>query len=153
MILLVPSRIAKQFVEALIVGGNREVGGILMGEHVEAQTFRVEQITIQLEGGTFARFVRWVENIITPLRDFFHSTNHDYVRFNYIGEWHSHHSFALIPSPTDDGTMLDILAQPNFDARFVALLLTKLADSRQLQCAVVVYQPGERPFPGQVVLE
>jgi hypothetical protein len=153
MILLVPSRIVAQLVEALKVGGNREVGGILMGEHVEAQTFRVQQITVQLEGGTFARFVRWVENIITPLRDFFQSTNHDYVRFNYIGEWHSHHSFALVPSPTDDGTMFDILSQPRFDARFVVLLLTKLAQSKQLSCAVMVYQPGERPFPGQVVPE
>ena len=63
-----------------------------MGEHVGVDTFRVKDLTIQRKGGTFATFIRFIEEIIGPLRDFFSSTRHDYTRFNYLGEWHSHHS-------------------------------------------------------------
>jgi hypothetical protein len=153
MILLVPSDIEARLKNAVVAGGRREVGGVIMGEHVDLDTFRIVDITVQLEGGTFARFVRWVGNIIEPLREFFRSTNHDYSKFNYMGEWHSHHSFSLVPSAVDDKSMYAILTQPNFGARFVALLLVKLAPSQALDASVTVYQLGTSPCTGRVIVE
>jgi hypothetical protein len=153
MQLLVPPEIASKLVEALTQAGRREIGGILMGEHVGPDVFRVKELTIQRKGGTFAAFVRIVAEILTPLRAFFDATKHQYARFNYLGEWHSHHSFALEPSGKDHITMHHIVSDPQLGAHFVVLLLVKLDGGSQLEGSVVVYEPNKTPFPGTVVQE
>jgi [CysO sulfur-carrier protein]-S-L-cysteine hydrolase len=153
MTVLLPAGVAERMRAALAAGGQKEIGGILMGEHVNDETFRICDITVQYKGGTFARFVRLVEYIVGPLRDFFSATNHDYTRFNYMGEWHSHHSFALRPSGTDESTMMNILTDPNLGARFVILLLVKLETANDLQCAVTVYQPRRAGYLAEVRFE
>ena len=150
MNLLLPPEIVSKLSAALRRAGTREIGGILMGEHVGIDTFRVKELTIQRRAGTFATFIRLVDELIAPLREFFESTNHDYSRFNYLGEWHSHHSFALMPSGRDDKTMRDIVDDPGFGTRFVVLLLVKLDQSGQLEHTVTVYQPNAAPFVGTV---
>src|SRR5437879_6060944 len=142
MQLLVPPEIASKLVEALTQAGRREIGGILMGEHVGLDVFRVKELTIQRKGGTFAAFVRIVAEILAPLRAFFDATKHDYARFNYLGEWHSHHSFELSPSGRDHMAMYEIVMDPQVGARFVVLLLIKLSDREQLDGGVTVYQPN-----------
>lgn len=153
MILILPPDIASKITDSLIDAGQREIGGILMGEHVSKEVFRVKEFTIQRKGGTFAAFVRFVEEIIAPLQTFFRSTKHDYTRFNYIGEWHSHHSFALIPSSRDNATMQDIIMDSRLGANFVVLMLVKLNKSETLECSVTVYQPNLRPFKAIVQQE
>ena len=150
MQLLIPPEIRTRLVDALLQAGKREIGGILMGEHVGPDTFRVMEITIQRHGGTFAAFVRIVSEILAPLRAFFDSTKHDYARFNYMGEWHSHHSFALTPSGTDHNTMLEMVEGPQLGARFVVLLLVKLDSDGQLAGSVTVYRPHVMPICGLV---
>jgi len=151
--LLIPFEISQQLVNAMQQAGPREIGGILMGEHVGPGTFRVKKITVQLKGGTFAAFIRIVAEILAPLRTFFETTKHDYTRFNYIGEWHSHHTFALAPSRQDIMTMYDIVIDPQLGARFVVLLLVKLGDHGQLEGSVTVYQPHKTPFTGSIIQE
>src|SRR5438132_1173752 len=112
MQLLIPAEIVSHLGNALTQAGQREIGGILMGEHVGAETFRVREVTIQRKKGTFAAFVRMVAEILAPLRAFFEATKHDYTRFNYLGEWHSHHSFALQPSSRDHVTMYEMVMDP-----------------------------------------
>ena len=153
MIVLLPVEIAARLTAALAAGGQKEVGGILMGEHVGDETFRIRDITVQLKGGTFARFVRFVEYIVAPLTNFFSATNHDYIRFNYMGEWHSHHSFALTPSQTDQETMFGIVTDRHLGAHFVILLLARLGTANDLQCAVTVYQPQRTAYVAEVRLE
>ncbi len=153
MNLLLPPEIVTKVVDALARAGTREIGGILMGEHVGVDTFQVKDLTIQRKGGTFATFIRVIEEIIGPLRKFFISTKHYYTRFNYLGEWHSHHSFALTPSGRDHATMLEIVTDPQLGARFVVLLLVKLNESKQLEHSVTIYQPGARPIIGRVLQE
>jgi hypothetical protein len=133
--------------------GRREIGGILMGEHVDPDTFRVMDLTVQREGGTFAAFLRLIDEILAPLREFFEKTRHEYTRFNYMGEWHSHHSFALSPSVPDHEAMYDIATDPQVGAHFVVLLLVKLGDRGQLESSLTVYQTDRTPFRGAVVLE
>jgi hypothetical protein len=153
MQLLVPPEIRTQLIDALSTAGHREIGGILMGEHVGPDTFRVKELTIQRRGGTFAAFVRIVSEILAPLRAFFEATKHDYTKFNYLGEWHSHHSFALRPSGRDHTTMYDMVMDPQLGARFVVLLLVKLNDGLQLEGSVTIYQPNQTPFVGSIIQE
>jgi [CysO sulfur-carrier protein]-S-L-cysteine hydrolase len=145
--------VAQRLRAALAAGGQREVGGIVMGEHVADGTFRIREITVQLKGGTFARFVRLVEHIVAPLQRFFSATNRDYTRFNYMGEWHSHHSFALTPSHTDNETMADIVGDPDLGAHFVILLLARLSAANDLECAVTVYHPRQTAYVAEVRFE
>jgi hypothetical protein len=124
-----------------------------MGEHLGADNFRVKRLTVQKKHGTFASFIRFVEEIIGPLQSFFQATKHDYKRFNYLGEWHSHHSFELVPSGRDHATMVETVTDPKLGAVFVVLLLVKLNRVGALECAVTVYRAGGQPFAGKIVLE
>ena len=153
MQLLIPPEIRSHLVDALAHAGQREIGGILMGEHVSPDAFRVKELTIQREIGTFATFIRIVTEILAPLRAFFDRTNHNYARFNYLGEWHSHHSFALAPSGRDHVTMYDIVTDPQLGAHFVVLLLVRLGDHGQLEGSVTVYQPNRTSFEGSIIQE
>ncbi|MDB6035041.1 MAG: hypothetical protein JWM16_5379 [Verrucomicrobiales bacterium] len=150
MQLHLPPDISSRLIEALTEAGRREIGGILMGEHVGPDTFVVRDITIQRKGGTFAAFLRAVSEILGPLRAFFDSTKHDYKKFNYLGEWHSHHSFQLHPSSTDHATMCDMIMDPNVGANFVVLLLVKVGSRQNLEAGLTVYQPNKRPYAGNV---
>lgn len=146
-------RVQSALMRAVKSGGTREVGGILMGEHTDVDTFRVTELTAQTEGGAFATFVRLVEFIVRPLRLFFDSTCHDYTRFNYIGEWHSHPLFSLTPSAKDHRTMHELLHDRSLGARFVVLLLVKLDAEGRLQHSVTVYTPASPPREGRVLFE
>jgi hypothetical protein len=96
--------------------------------------------------------VRLIEYILQPLEAFFRSTNHDYKRFNYLGEWHSHHSFELIPSREDHLTMMQIANDPAVGANFVVLLIVK-SEMEELESGLTVYCPTTQPFAGIVVRE
>lgn len=153
MKLLIPHEISQQLVDALRQAGKREIGGILMGEHTGPDTFRVKEITIQHKGGTFAAFIRMVEDILGPLLAFFDTTKHDYKKFNYLGEWHSHHSFALVPSERDNMTMYNMVMDKQLGAHFVVLMLVKPDFHCQLEGSVTVYQPNKSPLAGSFIQE
>ncbi len=107
--------------------GVRETGGMLFGAHVGGDEFSVVEATVHVVG-RFASFVRVVTDGFARLDQFFRRTRRDYARFNYLGEWHSHPSFALHPSSTDDETMVDIVADPTTRALFVVLIIVKLEE-------------------------
>jgi proteasome lid subunit RPN8/RPN11 len=153
MQLLLPPDVITRLIAALDRAGNREIGGILMGEHVAEGEFRVKDLTIQKRGGTFATFVRVVQDIIGPLRNFFRATNNDYMRFNYLGEWHSHPSFTAVPSDKDHKTMRDIIEDPEVGANFVTLMVVKLDHDRRLEGTVTVYRPRIKEYMGRLILE
>jgi hypothetical protein len=153
MKLILSPEIVRQLVDALGQAGRREIGGILMGEHVGPDTFRLKELTVQRKRGTFAAFVRVVAEILGPLRAFFEKNKHEYTRFNYLGEWHSHHSFKLEPSGKDHVTMCNMAMDTQLGARFVLLLLVKLGNHGLLEASVTVYQPNKRPFAGSIVHE
>lgn len=153
MELHLPADIALQITTALSKAGHREIGGILMGEHIAEGTFAIREVTIQRMGGTFAAFLRTVQDMIHSLGAFFRATNNDYRRFNYLGEWHSHPSFAPVPSGTDHQTMRDIIDDPEVGALFVLLMVVKLDQSQQLSGSVTVYQPRGGQSEGKLIVE
>ena len=56
MQLILPPEIVQQLIDALGQAGRREIGGILMGEHVGPDAFRLKELTVQRKEGTFAGF-------------------------------------------------------------------------------------------------
>jgi proteasome lid subunit RPN8/RPN11 len=153
MELRLPLELVRKIVEALEQGGTHEIGGILMGEHVGQDIFRVGDVTIQRHGGGFATFLRVVQDIIGPLRRFFQATNHDYTHFNYLGEWHSHPSFVPVPSSTDRQTMRDLIDDDKVGANFVVLMIVKLSADGQLEGTVTVFQLGGLEYTGEIIQE
>ena len=153
MKLLLPLEVTGRLLDALAKSGPREIGGILMAEHVADNIFRVRDVTIQRRGGSFATFIRAVQSVLGPLREFFRVTNHNYTRFNYVGEWHSHPSFAPVPSSTDHNTMHSIIENPAVGALFVVLVIVRLNAAREFEGSVTVYQPGGQRFKGELVIE
>ena len=153
MQVLIPSDIAHKFIAALDLAENREIGGILMGEHIDEGKFRIIAITVQTHGGTFASFMRYVQDFTEPLRYFFNRTKHEYTRFNYLGEWHSHQNFPLIPSSTDAHTMKEIVMDPESNVNFAILLLVRTGSSGILESTATLYLPEMRSAVAEVVFE
>jgi hypothetical protein len=137
---------------ALHEAGRREIGGVLMAEHTGPNQFEVLDITIH-GWGTIAYFLRRVEEAVTRLKSFFVRANHDYVKFNYLGEWHSHPSFELEPSGRDDRSIREIVEDQDVGANFVVLLIVKLADSGELLTRAYTYLPDGTNSESTVAVE
>jgi|ERR1700689_208913 hypothetical protein len=138
--LILPSQVRDMIKAALHKSGRHEVGGVLMAEHIGPDRFEVKELTVHRRGSVF-NFVRAIEEAIGRLRAFFQRAQHDYTRFNYIGEWHSHPSFEPVPSPCDDSSMREIIQDPEVGANFVVLLIVKLNAVGQLLASVHTYLP------------
>ncbi len=138
--ILLPNNVIDRIIKALRIAGSKEIGGILMGEHVGVNSFRIVDITIQEQAGTLSSFIRAFAGIAITLKRFFHRTNFEYTRYNYLGEWHSHPSFSLRPSVTDVDTMNKIVGDISVGANFVVLLIVQLS-KYQLEAASYIFYP------------
>lgn len=141
---LAPNQVAK-IAAALSRAGTREIGGQMFGEQLAPSDFRVTELSVQKRGGAFARFVVDVVQAMKDAARFFDRTKHDYRRFNYIGEWHSHPSFAVQPSVTDATTMRKLVADAEFRGAFAVLMIVRL-DGEQISSGAWLFDPrgGER---------
>lgn len=153
MQILLPNRIAHKIIAVLRKAGNCEIGGILMGEHVAEKVFRIKDITIQRRHGSFASFVRVIEEIINPLKQFFQNTGNKFTRFNYLGEWHSHPSFFPEPSYKDCETMWKIVNDPTVGANFATLMILRLDANDKLEGTVTIFLPSEKKLSANLVIE
>ncbi|MGK6313675.1 Mov34/MPN/PAD-1 family protein [Neorhizobium sp. DT-125] len=133
----------EKLVAALKRAGTREIGGQLFGEQLAPSDFLVTNLTIQARPGTFARFF---VDLIQAARDairFFDQTEHRYTRYNYIGEWHSHPSFAVQPSGTDIETMRTLVRDGEFKGSFAVLMIVRL-DVETVASGAWVFDPRGR---------
>jgi [CysO sulfur-carrier protein]-S-L-cysteine hydrolase len=142
MKLLLPGRIKSQWINALRSAGRREIGGVLLGERAKPGTFRIVEITIQRSGGSFCHFVRDPKLHDKAITRFFERTGREYERFNYLGEWHSHPSFSIRPSPSDIRSMYRIVSEPAVGANFAALVIVRLASREELQMSACAFRAG-----------
>jgi len=140
---LLPSDQAKKLVRALVRAGTSEIGGQLFGEQLAPSDFRIAELTVQSRPGTFARFVVDVIEAARAAAAFFRRTAHQYTRHNYIGEWHSHPSFAVSPSPTDTNTMRELVRSTDFKGTFAVLMIVRL-DSTELRSGAWLFDPMGR---------
>jgi proteasome lid subunit RPN8/RPN11 len=149
--LILPPQITERIQTGLLNAGRREIGGVLMAEHVNHNEFEVREITIH-KLGAFAFFVRAIEDAMGQIALFFQKTNRDYVRFNYIGEWHSHPSFEAVPSGKDDESMREIVQDTKVGAHFVVLLVVKLGPEGMLRGSAHTYLPDGSKHYSTVLL-
>jgi integrative and conjugative element protein (TIGR02256 family) len=145
-----PLAIESRLITALQRAGTSEIGGVLMGEHTGHNAFRIADISIQDRGGSFGAFVRNIAFALESLGKYFVRTNHEYQKFNYLGEWHSHPSFETRPSCRDEQSMYDIINDPTVGAQFVVLLIVKIGRSSTMEASATVYLPGQIPVPASL---
>jgi len=131
----------------------REIGGLLLGEHLEGETFRLAEVTIQRTGGSAVHFVRDPALNQEQLDEFFSRTGADYTRFNYLGEWHSHPSFEPLPSSTDINTMQSIVEDPAVGVNFLVLLIARLTRWKQIKVSAMMFRANMQPEFVQVSTE
>jgi len=130
--------------QALRRAGTKEIGGQIFGEQLAPSDFIASELTLQKRPGTFARFV---VDLVQAARDamrFFDRTQHQYTRYNYIGEWHSHPSFEVHPSGTDLAAMRDLVSDPDFKGLFAVLMITRLESGELLTCRAWIFDPQRR---------
>lgn len=145
MLILLPDRILRKLRNELRRARSNEIGGVLMGERVTANIFRVVDLSVQRLGGGFSWFIRHPTNHNKYIEKFFDRTNHEYVRFNYLGEWHSHPSFVPVPSHTDSRSMRHIIEgeeAPNF----AVLMVVKLNAKKKIEASATMFLPTIAPY-------
>lgn len=131
--------------------GRREIGGVLVGQHVDRNTFRIADLSVQRRGGDRSCFVRQPEAHKPFLDDFFSRTGEAFERFNYLGEWHSHPSFSTEPSSTDIRQMMEIVTDGPDAPPFAVLMITRL-ERGQVVCTPCVFSPDRRAELAQLDL-
>lgn len=144
MKLLLPIDVQEVIVRELHSAGKRECGGILFGEHLSDDLFQIVGITRQKSRGTISHFVRDPTQHAEQLDMFFRDHHEDCSRFNYLGEWHSHPSFEVLPSKSDLLSMSELVSDPSVGANFAVLLIVRLSRSRDLQASATLCQPPEQ---------
>jgi proteasome lid subunit RPN8/RPN11 len=143
VLLLIPSSVAQRLAEVLKRRGLTESGGILMGEHVSAEEFRIVDFTVPHAKGTFASFLRIPQFHLRGLKQFFRRTGNDYRKFNYIGEWHSHPAFSTRPSDCDLAAMHALVNDAAMGATFAVLMVVRLDNDVALQIGTYLFVPTD----------
>ncbi|AII57430.1 hypothetical protein X792_01235 [Dehalococcoides mccartyi CG1] len=146
MKIVLPIDIQKKIIHALEKAGSRETGGILMGEHIESDVFRIVDLTIQKSYGNVFSFMRLIDNVSQALKTFFDKTNRQYTRYNYLGEWHSHPSFSTLPSSKDIESMSEIVNDKGVGANFVMLLIVRLNSAQLIEGTATAFFPNSCPI-------
>ncbi len=118
--------LGKQMRKALREARGREIGGMLFAEQLAPNRFRVVDFSTDLDSGGATNFRRDPAQHRKALDAFFARTGHDYGRFNYLGEWHSHPSFSIRPSLEDVTTMTDLVDNSSANISFAVLLIVRL---------------------------
>jgi proteasome lid subunit RPN8/RPN11 len=125
--------------------GSDEIGGVLAAENLGDGRFLVLDLSVQRDG-SFASFARSSPRHGRFIRRFLQQYGHDYQRFNYLGEWHSHPSFPAMPSLPDLRQMQRLIEEPNQRALFLALLVLKLGRSGSLEGSAHAFRRGFAPL-------
>jgi [CysO sulfur-carrier protein]-S-L-cysteine hydrolase len=136
-----------RFKRELRRAGIREIGGVLVGEHVGDGLFDLLDFSVQRAGGDVDYFVREPEQHRKFLHRFFEKTGHDYTRFNYLGEWHSHPLFSPVPGTTDLRAMQEIVEDQAHNASFAMLLILRLDVNSGVEASTTAFRPASHPAP------
>jgi len=152
MQLLLPIEVVRKMRGHMLRASSREIGGMLMGEALGEQVFRVVDFTIDTKSGTSAHFVRNAAEHDNSLAAFFERTGDDYRRFNYLGEWHTHPSFSVNPSAQDIRSMQD-LVDGSGGVDFAVLLIARLRWLFVYECSTHLFVRDHAPNAVEVIRE
>ncbi|MGQ3179610.1 MAG: Mov34/MPN/PAD-1 family protein [Blastomonas fulva] len=150
MIVQLPPDFIERLAPELAKAGRREIGGVLVGEHLAEATFRIADFSVQRSGGSVSCFVRKPAKHRRFLKRFFEQTGRDFERFNYLGEWHSHPCFEAVPSSTDLSQMQAIVEDETNAAHFALLLIVRMGSSQHVEINALAFTPFCLPTPVRV---
>lgn len=150
--LIIPRHIARSLRRSLRSAGNNEIGGILLAEQLRADSFRLVEHTVDEQAGTSSRFRRSETQHSIAREEFYERHENEFLKFNYLGEWHSHPSFAVRPSLTDCDTMQSIVGGDR-GLPFAVLLIVRLDYWFQLRGSVTVFRRDYEPSPMELIFE
>jgi proteasome lid subunit RPN8/RPN11 len=136
----------------LRLAGDREIGGVLVGEHLGEASFRIVDLSVQRAGGTPACFIRRPEQHARFLNAFFARTGEAFERFNYLGEWHSHPTFKTEPSRVDLQQMQEIVSAGPKAPLFAVLMVVRLGDAGKLQLSALAFRPHQPPAASRLTV-
>lgn len=115
--------------------GLLEVGGLLMGEDVGENTFRVTEVSLTI-GEPYRYYLDPAEHYACLKT--FKTQFPDNSRFGLIGSWHSHPSGKPEPSVADLQTLKDMMEHPSTDLAFKVLIIVCPGSGDQLLTGGVV---------------
>ena len=121
--------------------GRREVGGVLVGEHLGGERFALLDFSVQRRGGGRAHFRRDPVKAAAFVEAAIARHGGDPARVNYLGEWHSHPACPAVPSPVDVAQMRDIVDDPDQPGEFSVLLVVSLTPTT-LQMSMTLFRRG-----------
>ena len=132
---------------------HQEIGGVLVGERIEGDLFRIADLSVQRDGGSSFAFSRDPNQHQSFLDDFFARTGYDYQRFNYLGEWHSHPNVPALPSRTDVESMQEIVCDEAVNAPFAVLMIARRRFLGGLEISATEFRCGHIPRTADIALE
>lgn len=138
--------------DALHVAGEIEIGGVLAAEQIAEGTFRVLDISVQM-GVSASRFVRDPEIHRKFIADFHERMEHQFERYNYIGEWHSHPNFSIMPSTEDFLEMQRLVEDAEQKSTFLALLVVRLNQNESISGTIHGFRPDMPIIRGSLLFE
>jgi hypothetical protein len=124
-----------------------------MAEHLGDDDYRIVDLSVQRRGGSAACFIRHPKKHRVQLERFFERTGHNYTRFNYFGEWHSHPSFPTTPSIQDLSTMQALVCDPAVGAYSLVLLVVRLEPDTTLDYSATVFRADSAPARADLTME
>ena len=152
MQIVLPNSVLKKLRLHILKAGKREIGGMLMGEDLGEQAFRIVDFSVDVKRGTTSSFFRDSNEHDLALQRFYEKTGSDYKRFNYLGEWHTHPSFSVDPSINDISAMQGIVnGGENVD--FAFLFISKLRWFWLFECSAYLFIQGHKPIQVEVIIE
>lgn len=142
--LIMDGKSRRKFAKKLRRAGQREIGGVLFGEQLAPNEFKIIDFSVDSVTGSAAHFCRSPEHHNTALEGFFAKTGNDYRRYNYLGEWHSHPRFPVHPSNQDQHSMIE-LVHGERSIQFAVLLIVRLDWFCSLKASAFMFSRNHRP--------
>lgn len=129
MKIIIREEIADRILNQVRKYSPNETKGALFAHKIDDNTFEIEDVYFEKRIGSFV-FVS-LENSLRYKKfqkEYDRKHHYDYRNHNYIGDWHSHPSFALFPSGYDSNEVVDELKESN--ANFLIQIIVQEKENK-----------------------
>ncbi len=129
MKIIIPQKITKIIYNQVKKHSPNETKGALFARRINDELFEIDAVYLEKKIGSFAFVVLENNSKYKEFQKKYNKTHHfDFKNHNYIGDWHSHPSFELIPSGYDIKEVQNDLEKSN--ANFLIQIIVKVSNDR-----------------------